>query len=307
MLISLFFFILTLLLVPLRVEANEICDLLDLKNCAGVTKQGRRSSLLSLPSPTTSTILNPATVSFDRGLGVEVIHQSGNPLVFSLASGTGKIGGALISSSLENTFFGNRVYEATEDYFRRNEEKKQYRTNKMNLALGAKLIRKKNVALDVGLILKRHSEIKKINPGVGLSGRLGPLTLGASLYQDDFYIKDIDYSEKFSVATYSVGTKYRNFSVDAGVIKTRYERDEMDTTIHLYAGSYVYRNFMFNLAYRNEISPTVKYIDGKLEEKKSTGDYFAGVQTSLGRHLIVGINYNYFLLGETSLSGTIFF
>ena len=305
MFISLFFFILAL--IPLRGEANEICDLLDLKNCAGVTKQGRRSSLLSLPSPTTSTILNPATVSFDRGLGVEVIHQSGNPLVFSLASGTGKIGGALISSSLENTFFGNRVYESTEDYFRRNEEKKQYKTNKMNLALGAKLIRKKNVALDVGLILKRHSEIKKINPGVGLSGRLGPLTLGASLYQDDFYIKDIDYSEKFSVATYSVGTKYRNFSVDAGVIKTRYERDEMDTTIHLYAGSYIYRNFMFNLAYRNEISPTVKYIDGKLEEKKSTGDYFAGVQTSLGRHLIVGINYNYFLLRETSLLGTIFF
>ncbi len=305
MFISLLLFF--VVLFPLRGEANEICDLLDLKNCAGVTKQGRRSSLLSLPSPTTSTILNPATVSFDRGLGVEVIHQSGNPLVFSLASGTGKIGGALISSSLENTFFGNRVYEATEDYFRRNEEKKQYRTNKMNLALGAKLIRKKNVALDVGLILKRHSEIKKINPGVGLSGRLGPLTLGASLYQDDFHIKDIDYSETFSVATYSVGTKYRNFSVDAGVIKTRYERDEMDTTIHLYAGSYVYRNFMFNLAYRNEVSPTVKYIDGRLEEKKSTGDYFTGIQTSLGRHLIVGINYNYFLLGETSLSGTIFF
>lgn len=305
MFISLFLFILTL--TPLRVEANDICDLLDLKNCAGVTKQGRRSSLLSLPSPTTSTILNPATVSFDRGLGVEVIHQSGNPLVFSLASGTGKIGGALISSSLENTFFGNRVYEATEDYFRRNEEKEQYKTNKMNLAVGLKLIRKKNVALDVGLILKRHSEIKKINPGVGLSGRLGPLTLGASLYQDDFYVKDIDYFEKFSVATYSVGTKYRNFSVDAGVIKTRYERDEMDTTIHLYAGSFIYRNFMFNLAYRNEISPTVKYIDGKLEEKKSTGDYFTGVQTSLGRNLIVGINYNYFLLRETSLLGTIFF
>lgn len=307
MFISLFFFILTLVLVPLRVDANEICDLLDLKNCAGVTKQGRRSSLLSLPSPTTSTILNPATVSFDRGLGVEVIHQSGNSLVFSLASGTGKIGGALISSSLENTFFGNRVYEATEDYFRRNEEKKQFKTNKMNLAVGLKLIRKKNVALDVGLIFKRHSEIKKVNSGVGLSGRLGPITLGASLYQDDFHIKSIDYSERFSVATYSVGTKYRNFSIDAGVIKTRYDRDEMDTTIHLYAGSFIYRNFMFNLAYRNEISPTVKYIDGKLEEKKSTGDYFTGVQTSLGQHLIVGINYNYFLLGETSLSGTIFF
>lgn len=305
MFISLFIFI--LLLAPLRVEASEICDLLDLKNCSGVTKQGRRSSLLSLPSPTTSTILNPATVSFDRGLGLEVIHQSGNPLVFSLASGTGKIGGALISSSLENTFFGNRIYETSDDYFRRNEEKKQYKTNKTNLALGAKLIRKKNMALDVGLILKRHSEIKKINPGVGLSGRLGPITLGASVYQDDFYIKVIDYSEKFSVATYSVGTKYRNFSIDAGVIKTRYERDEMDTTINLYAGSFVYRNFMFNLAYRNEISPTVKYIDGKLEEKKSTGDYFAGIQTSLGRHLIVGINYNYFLLRETSLSGTIFF
>lgn len=286
---------------------TDICDLLDMRNCPGVTRQGRRTSLLSLPSPTASTILNPATVSFDRGLGIEVIQQAGNPAVFSLASGTGKLGGALISSSLENTFFGNRVFELDDSFLKRNEEKKQYKTKKMNLALGAKLLRKKSIALDFGVILKRHSEIKRINPGIGLSGKLGPLNIGAALYQDDFFLKDIDYSEKFTVSTYSVGTKFQGLSLDAGVIKTNYERDEMDTEVHLYSGSYIFKNFMFNLAYRNEISPATKFIDGRLDYRKSSSAIFTGIQMSLNRYAIIGINYNYFLLEEYSLIGSFFF
>lgn len=304
---------------------SDICDLLDIRNCPGVTRQGRRTSLPSLPSPTTSTILNPATVSFDRGLGIEVIQQAGNPAVFSLASGSGKLGGALISSSLENTFFGNRVFELDDNFLKRNEEKKQYKTSKMNLALGAKLLRKKYMALDLGVILKRHSEIKRINPGMGLSGKIGPLNFGAAYYQDDFFLNleghndpltgipysiifgSSDYSEKFTVTTYSIGTKFQGLALDAGVIKTNYERDEMDTEIHLYSGSYTFKNFMFNLAYRNEISPATKFIDGQLDYRKSTGAIFTGLQMSLNRFAIIGINYNYFLLEEYSLIGSFFF
>lgn len=264
--------------------------------------------MVSLPSPTTAAILNPSTVSFDRGLGLETIYQSGNPVVFNLASGTGRLGGALISTSLENSFFGNRVYETLEDFFERSQEKKQYKTKKLNLALGAKLYRKKYFSLDAGVILKRHHEIKRINPGAGVSARLGPLNFGASVYQDDFMIPltGEDYTERFNVTTYSVGTKFKNFSIDAGVIKSSYKYNDSDTEIHLYSGSYVYRNFMFNLAFRNEMSLAPIFVDEMLEFEKTKSAWYGGVQTSLGRHLILGLNYNYFLLKEVSLMASFY-
>ena len=291
--------------------AIDICDLLNLENCSGVTKQGRRTSLQSLPSPATSAMLNPATTSFDRGVGVELIHQNGNNLVWNLASGTGKLGGALISSSLENSFFGNRVKELDNDYLERNLKKKQYETKKHSLALGGKLFRKKHVSLDVGLMLKRHTKIGRINPGVGASGQLGPFRLGAAHYQDDFFLRGNsfdgteNYSERFMVSTYSIGTKISNFAFDIGAIKTKYKRDEKDSDIFIYSGSYIYKNLMINLAHRSEKSPAPKFIDDRLEYEDETSNIFAGVQASLGKHLILGVNYNYFLLQEISFLATI--
>lgn len=306
-----FLAVIALLLISSSSYAVDICDLLNLKNCSGVTKQGRRTSLQSLPSPATSAMLNPATTSFDRGVGVELIHQNGNNLVWNLASGTGKLGGALISSSLENSFFGNRVPELDYDYLQRNLSKKQYKTKKHSLALGGKLFRRKHVSLDVGLLLKRHTKIGRINPGVGASGQLGPFRLGAAYYQDDFFLKgnNLDgtenYSERFMVSTYSIGTRIYNFAFDVGAIKTNYAHDEKDTEIFIYSGSYIYKNFMFNLAHRSETSPAPKFIDDRLEYKDNTSSIFAGVQASLGKHLILGVNYNYFLLQEISFLATL--
>lgn len=292
--------------MPSWAAPPDLCDILDLKNCSGVSKQSRRSSALSLPSTATASLLNPANVSFDRGLGLEAIHQSGNPVVFNIASGTGRIGSALISTSMENTFFGNRVFELSDDYLQRRKRKKQYRTNKVSLAVGAKLYRKKNFTLDAGLIFKRHSEIKRINPGAGLSGRLGFLNYGVSLYQDDFHLRN-SYQERFQVMTYSLGTKIKNLSVDYGVIDTKYKLDMINTRVNLLSTSYIMGDFMINLAMRNEKSPAPKYIDGELKFQESKNDIYAGVQASLGRYLIVGVNYNYFLLNEVSFSTTLFF
>lgn len=306
-------------------SSPDICDLLDLQNCSGVSKQGRRSSILSVPSPSTSSLLNPATVSFDRGVGLEAIHQSGNPVLFNIASGTGKVGAAFISTSMENTFFGNRVYELDDEYLRRRKNKKQYRTKKLSFAVAGKLYRKKNIALDAGLIFKRHSEIKRINPGAGLSGRVGFFTFGASVYQDDFHLDLVghsnpssgvpyeqlfgktSYQERFLVTTYAVGAKIKNLSLDYGIINTKYKRDNESTTVQLISSSYIAGDFMFNLAIRNERSPAPKYVDGSLVYQDSKTDTFGGVQVSLGRYFILGINYNYFLLNEMSLMGTLFF
>lgn len=297
-------------------QTRDLCDLLDLTNCSGVSRQGRRSSLQSLPSPGTSAILNPATVSFDRGLGLEAIYQEGNPVNFGLASGNGKIGGAFISTSLENTFFGNRVFELEDEFIKRNEDKKQYRHNKLNLALAGKLLRKKYLALDAGVILKRHNEIKKINPGVGISGKMGYFTFGASYYQDDFHLKlagadavsfgDQEYSEKFLVSTYSLGVRVSNLTLDTGVIKTRYDRDEKNTEILLYSASYIYKNLMFNIAHRVESSPMAKFQNEKITYKNTVSENYAGVQVSMGKYLIMGLNYNYYLLREPSLMATLY-
>ena len=305
-------------------QAANLCDILKIKNCAGVTRQGRRSSMLSLPSPTASSVLNPATVSFDKGLGVEAIFSANNPIVFSLASGTGKIGGALISSSLENTFFGNRTLEMDDDFLDRNERKRHYSNEKNTFAFGLAFFRKKHFTLDTGFIFKRHKEIKRINPGGGISGRLGPLTFGASMYQDDVFLdlvghenyagipyteiyNDDTYQERFMVKTFSMGTKFYGFSFDAGFIRTKYKQEEDETSINIFSGSYIYQNFRLILAKRTESSSHTKFIDGDLVQKKDDSDIYAGLQVSIGQPFIFGINYNYFLLDDVSLQAAFFF
>jgi len=156
--------ILIILLSLIAVPAwalTDLCDILDMDTCYTVSKQSRRSSSSSLPSPASAANINPANVSFDRGFGVEFVYQPQNPASFNLATGTGKLGGALISQSLENSFFGNRVIELEDVLLKRFEDKKQYQSKKLNFALGGKLYRKKHVTLDAGFLFKRHSEIKR--------------------------------------------------------------------------------------------------------------------------------------------------
>jgi hypothetical protein len=317
-------FILSLIPVTTWAETT-LCDILELSSCSGVTKQIRRSSSASLPSAASASNLNPANVSFDRGFGIEASHQSHNSVNFNVATGTGKLGGALISQSLENGFFGNRVIELDPVLLERYQERKQYKSKKLNLALGGKLFRKKHVTLDAGILLKRHSVLKNINTGIGLSARLGPIHVGASMYKDDFHLdlKDrIDphtgipyefifgaetYDDTFKVQTYSVGTKIKNLALDAGVIRSKYDKTDVETVINLYSAAFFYGKFLFNYAIRNEITPSYKIINGELVDQRSQNEIFGGIQYSVGKHLIVGVNYNFYLLREISLNAIVFF
>ena len=167
--------------------AKDICDILDLPNCNGVSKQSRRTSNFSLPSPATAANLNPANVSVDRGFGGEFLFQANNPVSFNIVGGSGKFGGALISPTLENSFFGVRVPELPEKFLVRNQDQKRFDTKKLNFALAGKIARQKNYGLDFGLLFKRHSEVQKLRTGFGLSGRAWMFNAGASFYKDDFW------------------------------------------------------------------------------------------------------------------------
>lgn len=307
-----------------QAQSADICDILDLPSCSGITKQKRRSSSLSLPSPTAAASINPATVSFDKGFGVETLFHANNPVAFNLASGTGKMGGALISQSQENSFFGNKVPELNDDTLNRYEDDQRYDSRKLSFALGASLLRSRRFTFDVGLIFKRHMDIKTINTGFGGSMKFGFLTFGASVYKDDFRLKLKNYSdpdsqipyniiynsetyqEDFKVENYTVGAKFNSFTIDSGIIKTRYRFDNEDQKIFLNSASYSFKNILLNLALRNEHSSSRKYQNGEMVVSRIKNEIYSGLQVSLNKHIIFGLNYNYYLLKEMTLSMTFF-
>lgn len=309
-----------------KAQGRDICDVIKIPNCPSVSRQLRRSSMQSVPSPSIAASLNPANTTFDRGLGLELIFQPGNSMAWGFASGTGRIGGALISSSLENSFFGNRIVEPEQKYLERNIDKKQYQHNKNTLALGGRVLGRNKYNLDAGILLKRHQEIKRINPGIGLSGRLAFLTFGYAVYQDDFLIKRNDitgsvlygydaivvglnkpeYSERFMVQTVSLGTRIKDFSIDYGIISSNYKYIPAQET-RLIAMSYAYSKFLFNFAQRRDDSMLPKFKDDRLDyDQRVDTNYYGGIQYSVGRHFIVGMAYNYFFLRDVSFNTTFF-
>lgn len=305
--------------------ATDICEVLNIKNCPGVSKQARRSSAQSLPTVGTAVQFNPANVSHDRGLGVETVYQPSQSPSFSFVTGTGKTGAAIVSSKIENAFFANRVIELDPNYLDRRKNKNQYKSDKYSLALGAALFKNKSFSLDLGLLLKYNTDIKRVNPGAGVSARIGILTLGASVYQDDVKLKFKDlynpltgnlysqdygsdsYQEKFTVQNFFAGIRIKNLFLDAGVIKTYYEFYDDNSNINLYSASYIWNKFLFNLALRREESPAPKYKDGVLSSERESSDIYGGIQYSFNQNLIIGAHYNYYLLDELSLSATLFF
>ena len=296
-------------------------DCLFFKYCGG---SGGSRSAKSLPSNSAASSLNPSNVSSVKGFGVETLYQKGNPLNFNIVSGNGKVG-ALISPSLENSFFGNRSVEIDDLSYTRRLNKKQFDNSKLNLSVGMKILSKKYIGIDLGLSAKRNPDIKKINPGAGINGRVAFLHFGAYFYQDDLKINLVDYvnpytnvlystiygssiyQEKFSVETYTMGTNIRNLSIDTGVIKTRYKFYGENTRIYLYSSSYSYRKFLFNVAIRKEYSPNLAFYNGNMILMRKKSDYYYGVQYSVNNYFVLGLQYNNFLLNEWSGTLTIYF
>jgi hypothetical protein len=298
-------------------EDQDLCKYF--KYCGGSS----RSSSQSLPSSATAGSLNPSNISSVRGLGFQTIYQPKNPLNFNIVTGNGKIG-ALVSPTLENSFFGNRSIEIDNLLLARKINKIQYKNKKINLAVGVKLVDKKILELDIGVSIKRNPDIKKINPGVGLSVRVSFLNFGAYFYQDDVKIdlanytnpytnilysttyNSSSYQEKFLVETFTVGTKIKNLSLDFGMINTKFKFYNEDTRIMLYSSSYSYKSFLFNLALRKEVSPNLDFHNGVLIVNRKKSNIYYGTEYVVNRSLMIGLQYNNFLLNEWSATLTLF-
>lgn len=283
-----------------------------------------RTSSTSHPSSATSANFNPSSISSVKGVGLETLYQPNNPLGFNLVTGNGKIGGAVISTNMENSFFGNRSIEIDEVYLQRRIDKKRYKNKKFNLAVGANLTSRKNYSFDLGLSLKRNPDIKVINLGVGATLRLWSINIGMYLYRDDTKIQlheyinpyskvsyfieknSTEYSESFTVRNFSIGTKIKNLSLDYGFITSHYAFYPMDTNIQIFSSAYNYKDFLFNFAYRKEESGNAKDVNGTLELELVKKDFYGGIQYLVNKHVLVGVGYNNFLLNEFSTTLTLF-
>jgi len=291
------------------------------KYCGGSSS---RSSSQSVPSTSSAASLNPGNISEVKGFGVEAIYQSSNPLSYDVVTGDGKIG-ALVSPSLENSFFGNRSIEMDDVYYARRLGKIQYKNTKLNLAVGANILNHKNLKIAFGISAKRNPDIRNINFGAGVSVRLPFVNFGVYLYQDDQkinlknYINPYNsilystifngstYQEKFSVKTYTVGTKIKNLSLDYGMIETKYKFYSDKTIIRLYSGAYSYKSLLFSFALRNEDSSNQLFKDNSLVISRNKVENFYGVDYLLKQSIVLGVQYNYFLLNEWSAKFVLFF
>lgn len=300
-------------------DDEEICKYF--KYCGS---NGPRASAKSLPSASIASSFNPGNISKVKGIGLETIYLPSNPLGYSLVTGNGKLGGALISSSGENSFFGNRSIEIDELYLQRRIEDQRYRNKKLHIAAGFAILDKRDFGLELGLSAKRNPDIKKINPGVALSGRFHFLNFGYYTYKDDIkldiggfinpyngqlysnYYGADTYQESFNVRTLTFGTKIKKLAIDVGIIKTKYDFYEKETSVRIISASIMQDKFLFNLAYRTEESDNLKEKDGYLFIERNKNDVYGGVQYFINKHFIIGLSYNNFLLNEVSGNLTLF-
>lgn len=283
-----------------------------------------RSGGKSLPSAIISGSLNPGTLSKIKGIGLEGVVQPKNKPLYGVVTGTGKIG-ALVSSSQENSFFGNRSIELPSEIYRRYHESKRYQNNKVTLAGGVGIVNKQNFALDFGAIVRRNSDTQKILPGIGLSGNLWFLTFGYSVYRDDIKLQLNDeyapeygttyadhynsptYQETFTAGALTLGTRVDNFFFEYSAIATKYKFYQEDTLIRIFSAAYNRKKWLFNLAFRTEDSPNYKYVDDRVIAERKKKSTYLGIQYSTGRHLLLGVAYNRFLLDDLSASLTLSF
>jgi hypothetical protein len=271
----------------------------------------------SNPSAGSQVKINPSAVPTEAGFGIESILYK-DQVDLALVRGLGRVGAAISPANSEETFFGPPGFEAPGDYLERNVEATKFPNQKYTLAAAAMLASKdgsdlNSYSLKLGFMGKYNKYTTNISPGGGLSGTLGPFTFGVSYYKDEEQMAaDLDKDQRpapleYNVQTYSIGIFLHSVILDYSYL--RLALDEEISEVNLYTASLLVKNFILTASKRIEKSarPSYNRDTMNLETKEIKEHYFGGVQYSINKHVLVGVLYNYYLLDEFSVMGTVFF
>ncbi|MDG0817234.1 hypothetical protein [Bdellovibrio svalbardensis] len=268
------------------------------------------------PSTGSQIKINPSSVPTEKGFGIEALFFKDSP-DFAFVQGLGRVGAAISPSNSEETFFGPPGFESMSDLFYRKEEKEKYPNQKITLATAFNLFEKTGsvlgrYSLKLGLMGKYNKLTNNVSPGGGLSGVLGPLYFGYSIYDDEVKLEqsydgnDPTKPIKYQVRTYNLGLFLNSLILDYSNLRMQ---EPHESSVSLFTASLMVSRFIITASKRIEDSPRpfYNYDTQQLEFKQLKEDYFGGVQYSASNHFMFGVLYNYYLLREVSGSLTVFF
>ncbi len=237
-----------------------------------------------------------------------------------MVQGLGWAGAAISPANSEETFFGPPSIEYSSDYLARNIASKKYESQKYTLASAFKLFDKSGSGLtrfnlSFGAMVKYNKYTARLTPGGGLTGSLGPLLFGLSYYLDETQLDaQLDPSLRppairYSVQTYNVGFYLTSLVLNYSNLLMSPENSTSQSSVTVLMASLLTQKFIFNLAARTEDSTRPWYNAETLSlvTKQIKKGYFGGVQYRFAKSFMAGTFYNYYLLSEFSLTGTLFF
>ncbi len=108
------------------------------------------------------------------------------------------------------------------------------------------------------------------------------------------------------VDTYTIGLFLNSVVIDYSHLRVK-TPDPSD--VSLITASLMLKRMIFTLARRSVDSsrPYYSFVTRELEANAPRDDYFGGIQVKMGKRIMVGALYNYYLLNDVSGSLTIFF
>ena len=308
-------FILFNLYIQESFARKELCEQFTFIACPSAFAASRSNTNASVPSNAASGAANPASMTVDRGFGVEALNF-GSWWDVNIVAGTGVIGSGFSTSNSEGTFFGNTTQETNQDYENRIKAGHKFKSQKVNTIFAFSLIgggkkrrRRKGLKLNIGVMGRYNKPSKNFHPGFGVTLSWFNLSAGIARLRDDAWIADRGVSEQFYTSSFSVGYRFANLAVDWNYLRNSYRNF---SRVSIVSGSFFAKKFVITYGVRKEDSKfrRFNYASGVFDERDRTtiqkNSGFLGFQYIAKKKLILGLFSNYYLQREISLGATFF-
>lgn len=274
--------------------------------CPDAFAASRSTTSASLPLNSAAAPINPSSMSVEKGFGAEIL-KFGPHYDVSLISGTGVIGSSFSVTNSENTFFGERAPENTENYIYRETNEKKYKSPKITGLFAVQLLGKKKknaLKVNLGILGRYNKDTSGTTGGLGLSASWRFLSFGMAQFRNDFKDLVTDQEKTYTTRTLSLGLRVGNLAVDWNYLKndaTNWSR------VRLLTATLFTKKFMFTFGQRQEESIYPTEIPNPLNAPPGDKiDHFLGIQYLLHKKVIIGAFTNYYLLDALTLGVTIF-
>lgn len=283
---------------------RKLCEIYKWMACPDAFAASRSTTSSSFPLNSASAPNNPASMSVDRGTGIEVINL-GSSYDVSLISGTGVIGSSFSVTNNEATFFGETPPETVQDNIQRRTSEDKFDSAKISALVAFQLLGKKKrngFKLNLGILGRYNQDTSKISGGPGISMAWGPLSFGVAKFTNDF--QDSTGRQNYETTSVTFGAKISNVAIDWTYLKNNAEKW---SRVRLVTATLFTKNFLFTYGVRQEESLYPFEVPITLENLDTPNiQTFLGVQYIYKKNLIIGAYSNYYLLNSLSLGLTIF-